>query len=809
MLVGASKEEEGVACSPGVMGDDVEDVTVEKLAEKEEAVKAAIAGAVDLAEEDGGGLPAKACKRRRTGSCSSFDEVAVEELSEDRVKLQQALSSTDAVLDPRCSAWLSEWCSHGETPESGAENDGGSNASNGGSKLKQQRKRRLQKDVDHAISMLSTGLSDYGESVAKLLAWIDLLSHGSGGAGGASGSSAQPNSKDGSSGVEAEPSKASLAAMEHFRSLGLSLFEPDKTTPFLEAAEDSPPTWLLQMLDSAFWRSMLIKLADKHANNPFLDFCVKAICAGGHHAEVAQLTTRSATYFAVFKQTFSDSLQEILDASDPSAGPGRKESQVTRLAGLEAKFLEFCFFSQYTYLFAVEVLEDLERRLASDKVMNNPEKLAKRCVLTRLRQTLLAYKSQPGDDQTARIARALVVEQTQPYNRRSHGGLSASTESGGIPELAHLVRESIKNNFLWPESLSRLRDMFDPAKNEFARNYPLSPVRTNEFIPLIIAVLFDAQKPPGEQVSQNGIYLLAVTVARPMPDSGSQIDNEDSTREAIEEAVQLCHSERTQATMHTGSERIKRLSELVKACPAVSAGVIYFTRRLITMEDFQRSTFFSEGVKSLLLLVRAAQKNHPSQRTIAFITLHLALGVSLKDISPSTLLELRKKMIDELIELMVSGFVTQVLDTITSQVSDDELDPLLTRHFVSQLAGAAAEPFSFEFARKTLDLLNKPQCVKCFKGLQGYHRAANELYQGLKTRCSNSIRAFNANHESNPVKAGTSASGSAALGAKTSLAPPAPHSAAPSGSSNSLSTKKFLIGLKPFDPKLQNNRNRS
>jgi len=542
---------------------------------------------------------------------------------------------------------------------------------------------------------------------------------------------------DGSSSTE-QRGPGDTSAVAHFKGLAMKEFQPSKVLSVIENGEDTPPKWLVEMLDSEEWRHLLISLADKHKSVPLLEFCVKAICKAGRHAEVSAVMN-TAAYFAVFRRTFTDTLKAILDFSPVDAGNG--ENTVAHLNKLEEKFRELAGLSQYTYMFATEALEALEtNRLdgtASCKDLRLDLSPGARCKIRRLRQVLETMTRRPNETN-----RNVAMSLSNPVNRRSSGGLSASSASNGFPELASLIRTFVAERTLQPETFGRMRQLFDPECNPMAASMPVWPLRRVDFLLLLTEQLFAPFKETGPVALRDATYILAVATARVAEGPSAK---EAEILAALEEALTLCKDKETltsQGIAKTGT-RIQRLAELVKAFPPVSVGVLRFARSLITSKPFQRESCYSIGVHGLLHLIRVAMVAHPLQRVMAFFVIMHSLPVKPPHIMPTKLLDLKQAMMDELVMLMQLGFCLEVLDFMRNQAERtdaDALDPVLLRYFAINMARSVEPPFSPEFARAALQYVSATSVSRSIRSSH-HSRELMPTINDLKAKCNAALTA--------------------------------------------------------------------
>mmetsp|Transcript_10627 Transcript_10627/g.20892 ORF Transcript_10627/g.20892 Transcript_10627/m.20892 type:complete len:1085 (-) Transcript_10627:448-3702(-) len=761
-----------------VDGDDVVDNAVG--AEKDTAgdtIMQKAEGANDFHSEQS--VVAPSPRKRKVGDDDDV-EVAIEDMSKERRELQARLSAKDAILDPRVKGWMAEWLRRD------------------GEDLK-RRKKRERRDVDLLVEMLASGYDGYAEYTALVVRWLGLLEQrsadgtengdGTGAlaaaaststmAGGAAvgHTSAGKNSHNGGISNERQlqpPQQQEASVMgaldrqlsgtmllgkdegaagtlpppppsvvDYLSKLVDQQFQKDKLMDMME--EDLPPAWLRGMLHSTEWRMTLIRLADKHKTVPLLDFAVRAMCKEGHHNEVAQVMN-PANYFAVFRRTFTDLLREILDCED-----GRGNSP-TELSKLEERFRELAGHSQFTYLFAMEALEALEGSddglegvVAATAASEGPTSDAVASVLAslQLKSTLLRAKVRrlrqgllnvPRKQDAVEQGRAEAIHLCKPINRRNVGGLSASPACGGFPALANLLRTCLKDRMFKPEAFMRLRAIYDPERNHQASLVPLWPLRRLEVILLLVTQLFDPFRSMEASCIEDGAYITAVAAAR-VPGKGL----EREVYVALVDAIKVCKDSKTMSmeALQVDSQSIQMLTSLVADFPIVSSGVIRFARNCMMSSNFQKEKYFFTGMRVMLHLIRCAVRAHPLQRIMAFFAICQALPMNPAHIYQSKLLEIKKLMVDELIFLIESGFIFQVLEFVRNQASLGRMDAPLVCHFVVELAKTVGSNLSPEFAKAVLQLVTLDACVRAVRA--AHNREHLRLVNELRTKCQNTV----------------------------------------------------------------------
>eukprot|EP01041_Mallomonas_annulata_P004821 gene4821-9616_t len=108
------------------------------------------------------------------------------------------------------------------------------------------------------------------------------------------------------------------------------------------------PSWLLEMMLDSVWRRLLIELYDQNRGSALLGYCLRKISAMGYHRDIADIIGE-ADYFQVFDDLLVDTLQRIIQSSE-------KDLEIT-----VKNIRRTCCSSEYTFLYALELLLQVER----------------------------------------------------------------------------------------------------------------------------------------------------------------------------------------------------------------------------------------------------------------------------------------------------------------------------------------------------------------------------------------------------------------------------------------------------------------
>ena len=617
-----------------------------------------------------------------------------DELSIERDAVINAFSTKDSILDPDCIHLIKKWFTLSKKKQNQSDD-------------LDERKKYLEDDVKLLIDKLSSSYEGSGVYTSKLIEWINLL---------------KGKNEKGSGQL----------TKEYFHNISLKESTIEKVrflVDHLDYKSKKPPEWLIQMLNDKTWRNFLIVLSTKYENFPLFDFCVQVICNSGLHAEITAVT-KPSTYLIVFKSTLLEILCAILDVSpldDELQFNG--ENSCMRLINLEASFLELSLYSHYTFLLVLNILEDLETHLEKK---NSSFLLLKKLKIQRLCQTLFQ------DSMSQNIN---IIEYNQKINQRHKGGLSSSEKSGGMPELAQLLRTVYCGINFDPNVISRIRHIYDPSCNSRALLYPLWPLRNKNIGYNLTVFLFDPFTTISQpQVIPDAAYILGVISSRKVSSESHNYRFETTVRSAIESASKICRDPSLMQHIENikkDSNSMLELASLIRKYAPISAGFFIFARSLINSPKYQSSESFLVGMYTLIHLIGIAQDAHFSQHNIAFFTLFSCLQLNFQRYPAPIILEFRKAVLDQLIMLMKLGFVSLVLDHLRIIIHNGSLDQVLIRYFITRLGLSVEKPLSLEFCDKVLLIVNHENCTHSIKSNSTLGKIANNLYHKLRNNCNN------------------------------------------------------------------------
>mmetsp|Transcript_23873 Transcript_23873/g.54344 ORF Transcript_23873/g.54344 Transcript_23873/m.54344 type:complete len:331 (-) Transcript_23873:1130-2122(-) len=198
-------------------------------------------------------------------------------------------------------------------------------------------------------------------------------------------------------------------------------------------------TFVEQMMESARWRRLLIDLVGRNRGSVFLMFCLQKISMGGHHREIAARMDQSE-HFAVFNGMLASEVRiagalgcgheggEDGEGDEASSSQARKsgtrmQTVSTMLEDLIGDLRRTCTSTAYTYMYALDLLENLIKK-AEDK-----EKLQlSRRKWTRLKEELEFAMFDP-------VKSGHMEKKTKGrYGHHRHRSFSTSAQSTATPK---------------------------------------------------------------------------------------------------------------------------------------------------------------------------------------------------------------------------------------------------------------------------------------------------------------------------------------------------------------------------------------
>ncbi|KAF2348795.1 TH1 protein [Trinorchestia longiramus] len=484
----------------------------------------------------------------------------------------------------------------------------------------------------------------------------------------------------------------------HLKSVILKTFDPKKADTIFNEEGDAP-SWLTDLIEHSTWRSVVYKLAEEFPDCLMLNFTIKLISDAGFQGEIRSIST-AAQQIEVFSRILKTSTTAYLQAPDSSRSTTVRE------------FAKMVCHGQHTYLYAQVMLQILAQE---PKGGSN---------VKRLQQEITKYAVGSGYNVTLIVSFVLQWVQRDPhcFLRFAVGTTGPSLfppfcsgynvtpiqlslcGANTCPRAAMALVPMLTRNALNPADITLLYKLYtapDAPPSDFLR------------IPQFLELLIDALFKPGSKVNPEHkikyFYLLAYAASvYETPKKGKkpgQVCKDDlkQTQQAIEKVHTICLGGRS------AMELIAEIQALYSCIrfPVVSVGVVRWVECVV-----KEPTFFklcTETVPTQLALLDEVVILHPLLHSPILQLLIELFESEQTDLEILVQLEVRKMLLDRMVHLLSRGCVIPVMSYIKSCTDKDDTDISLIRYFVREVLEIVAAPYSLEFIKLFLPLVENDE----------------------------------------------------------------------------------------------------
>ncbi|XP_042865780.1 negative elongation factor D-like [Penaeus japonicus] len=440
----------------------------------------------------------------------------------------------------------------------------------------------------------------------------------------------------------------------HLKQMILKTFDPKKAdTIFTE--EGDAPAWLTELIEHSTWRSVVYKLAEEFPDCLMLNFTIKLISDAGFQGEITSIST-AAQQIEVFSRILKTSTSTFLQSPEDT----RHKAVV--------EFAKMVCHGQHTYIYAQVMLQILAQET---KGGNN---------IRRLQQEITKYAINNGHNVT-------------PIQLALNGAMTH-------PRAAQALAPMLSRNALNPADITVLFKLYssqDPPLVELIR------------IPQLLELLIDALFKPGSKVNQEHkgkyIYLLAYSASvYETPKKGSrprQVNRDDlkPTQQAIEKVHNICQGGKS------AMELIAEINTLYQCIrfPVVSVGLVRWIECVVKEPSYFK--LCTETTPTHLALLDEVVSIHPLLHSRVLNLLIELFESEFQDLEILVQLELRKMLLDRMVNLLSRGCVLPVMKYIKSCYTKGDTDISLIRYFVREVLEIVSPPYTVEFVQLFLPLV--------------------------------------------------------------------------------------------------------
>ena len=525
-----------------------------------------------------------------------------------------------------------------------------------------------------------------------------------------------------------------------------------------------------KMIQSERWRKLLIDLSATNKDSKLFMYCLQSISNLGHHRAIANRINQS-DYFGVFNSMLQSELaiaaqiavdgytKEVMDSMEST---NSRSMDGNLMGGLIADLRRTCTSTSYTYLYAMEVLQELimkSRKLLSpsgDGSTHNPESL-KRAIRKweRLREELEDEMLKPLKTGTTfqrkrRVDVALTMSdlfqrkrrRVDPRLRVENGNENGATDSFGNNNNSNNLADMLDSALCQLLTKNSLGSQVDKeiAENILKYAYGGSTDRIGDLlikhptaITALLQNLFGKKRIRQLEARLKCARLVALAVTASERHAklemsadqaaGIIMSNEDALSQAIVKASQLCEQLENMVSFTVLDNVVdsdnsgtvgRQLCAMCIQHAAVSQGVLIWIKELASGPDFVIDSNYPTISPCILSLARLICRNHPLTRPAILEISLVFMGHSNREISHQKMSSIKEQCVRLMLWLSTQGLSLSVISAVQSKLErggSSELDSSLIRYFFAGMLEIVRPPLSLAFVRALGELMLKRPCV--------------------------------------------------------------------------------------------------
>lgn len=446
----------------------------------------------------------------------------------------------------------------------------------------------------------------------------------------------------------------------HLHDMILKTFDPKKADAIF-AEEGETPSWLAELIEYPTWRSLIYRLAEDYPDCLMLNFTIKLISDAGFQGEITSIST-AAQQIEVFSRILKTSVTNYLNSS-----PETLKKNLRECAGMVCH-------GQHTYVYAQVLLSVLSAEQKGGHVIR------------RLQQEI-QKEAQGKDHDVTPITMALMA------------GFQHA-------KAAQCLSSMLSKDSLNPADIVQLHKLYSSTDPP-----PVELIRIPQFLNLLVEALFK----PGSKINQEHkskyIYLLAYassvsdtyTVRKGANRRSINKDEVKGTMQALEKVHAIIMS------CKGSMDLLAELDTLYKCCKfaVVSVGVIRWVQTVVSQHNY--FSLNSDYCPIHLALLDEVVSNHPLlHNSVLELYMELFEG-SYGEMEILAILEIKKMLVDRLVNLLSRGCVLPVVKYIVKCWQSSDTDISLIRYFVTEVLETIAPPYSLEFVNVFLPLVENEE----------------------------------------------------------------------------------------------------
>lgn len=444
----------------------------------------------------------------------------------------------------------------------------------------------------------------------------------------------------------------------HLKELILKSFDPKKAdTIFTEEGET--PSWLTDMIEHKTWRDLIYRLAEEYPDCLMLNFTIKLISDAGYQSEITSIST-AAQQLEVFSRVLKTSINKILTCTDDW------QSSIEELAKMVCH-------GQHTYVYSQILIHVLSQETKGGANMK------------RLSQEIQQYALRNGLNVT-------------PITMALYGNTPIEH-----PQACEALTSMLTKNALNPADITVLYRCYSSNSPP----PPIDLIRNSQFLDLLVDTLFKAFVKIHPDHKSKYIYLLAYasSVSETTTKKGAN-KQKVLHKEELKPTIQAIEQVHTICNLNKGSTELVAEIQKIYSCirfPVIGVGLIRWIEGTVTEPSFFK--LCTESTPVQLAILDEVANVHPSLHD-PILKLLIKLFESKQDeLEILVQLELKKMLLDRMINLLVRGYVMPVVKYIKQCCAKGDTDISLIRYFVTEVLETVTQPYSPEFVNLFLPMV--------------------------------------------------------------------------------------------------------
>ena len=370
----------------------------------------------------------------------------------------------------------------------------------------------------------------------------------------------------------------------YLKSMVMDNFNPKKADSIFHSHLASEPEWLVQMLQTFEWRTVIYRLSEQHENCLMLNYAVQRIARNGQWKEIVEhggqgTVNAACTSFTVFNQILLESIDSVMSADS---------FEEFMLQPLIDTFARRSDFSEHTYLYVQLFLKNLVQATNAHN-------------LKRLIQEL-SNSAEKHDPEFVGRVKNYLGKGSDPFRFTGISSDLAKMQSHDHVQSSHAITQIYRSYSSYASSSSSSSSSAPPL--ELLQELPV--------LNFLVDSLFckGARRTFSRETEDKIVFLLALACASPplsadncpssssssssSPPSSSPEDTKarvSQTQTALKKILQLLPTSITPSLLQ---QSFSEICSLITNYPIIGIGAIKWAEKTLSSRSFYGTSHFSQ-----------------------------------------------------------------------------------------------------------------------------------------------------------------------------------------------------------------------